>query len=133
MARNALHWRGLVEKHLLTLDVLEGAVAPFALHTGVAALQRELCAPVVIEQRRNPALRIVAVGAGRAALSRNKLSVMRVHVAPFAGRSGSLELDLFASGQGLVTTAALHRAVHALQRKIRLAVVKSADLRPRRS
>src|SRR5690349_25149872 len=84
---------------------------------------------IVIKERRSPALRIVAIGAGALASFR-KMPRMRVLVTILANLRRSLELDLRTPRWHLVAITALHDTMCTQQRELCLRVVESSDVRP---
>lgn len=95
----------------------------------VPSLQRKMCLGLVIEDRRNPSLRIVAVRAPGLPGFR-KLPCVRVFVAILANLRSAFELHLFRPGRHLVAIPAFHGAMRAQQRELRFGMVVAADVRP---
>ena len=93
------------------------------------SLQGEMRSRIVVEQRRNPALRIVAIRTGGLARFR-KLSGMNVFVTIFTNLRSPLELHLRGSNWSLVTSAAFGGSMRAKQRKLRFGMVKATDVCP---
>jgi len=99
-------------------------------HVGMPALQGEVRAGIVVERRRNPALRIVAVGA-RSFSRLCKLARMDVLVAILTNLGSALELHLLGSNRDLVTGTAAHGAVCPKQWKLRFCMVETIHVGPR--
>lgn len=100
-----------------------------ASHICMAALQRKMRSSIVIEGRRHPALRLMAIRAWSLP-GLCKLAGVNVLVAVFANLGGAFELHLFGSHRDLVTRAAFHRAVRTQQGKFCLGMVEPDDVRP---
>jgi len=104
-------------------------VALVAGHVGMPALQGEVRAGIVVERRRNPALRIVAVGA-RSFSRLCELARMDVFVAILTNLGRALELHLLGSNRDLVTGTAAHGAVCPKQWKLSFCMVETIDVGP---
>lgn len=130
MAIGTLRRRLLVDDDWLVRNHARLRVTFVTCNARMPSLQREMRSRIVIERGGNPALRIVAIRTG--GLARLcKLPCMNVLVAILANLRCSLELHLRASHGSLVTRGAFHRSMRAEQRKLRLCMVESADVRPR--
>jgi len=64
VTRGTLFRCRLIEQHGLSIHLLKQLVTPFALHIAVYALERKARSPSVVEERRPPLRRVMAVCAG---------------------------------------------------------------------
>lgn len=130
MAIRTLRQHLFIYDHGLVSDHARLYVAFVTSHVRVSSLQREMRPRVVIEGRRNPALRVVAIRATSLPRLR-ELAHVRVFVTIFANLRRAFELHFFRACGNFVTIAALHRAMRAKQRELCFRVVKTVYVRPR--
>lgn len=93
------------------------------------SLEWEVRPRIVIERRRYPALRIVAIRTGGLARLL-KLPGMHIFVTILANLRSSLELHLRGSSGSFVTRGAFHSSMGSKQRKLRFRMVEPADVGP---
>lgn len=122
---------GLVEEHLLALDLFFQTVALGTPDIFVATCKGKLRPLVVIKSRRGPALHCVAVGAGSHAVLGGELRPMWVCVTGVTILGCVLKLDLMRPRQSLVAIAAAHNSVRPFQIEFRFGVIESLDINPR--
>jgi len=103
----------LVEENVFAAHFPYVRVTAVAFDASMSALQRKLGSPIMIEKRRRPDLRVMAVGARSSTLLRNELASVRIDVAAFAILRGAFELDFSAPRKRLMARTALHNAVHS--------------------
>ena len=120
----------LIDDHGLISDHARLCVAFIARYVRVAPLQREMSPRIMIESRRNPALRVVAIRA-RGLPGLRELARVRVFVTILTNLRRAFELHFFRACGNFVTIAALHRTMRAKQRELCFRVVKTVYVRPR--
>ena len=117
MAVRAFRGRLRINDHRSPIDQAGLRVALAAGHVCMFPSQGEAGPGIVVESRGNPALGIVAVGAGSLSNFR-KLAGMGVFVAILTNLGRTLELHLLSSDRDLVTGPASRRAVRSEQWKL---------------
>ena len=130
MAIRALRQYLFVHDHGLISDHARLCVAFIARYVRVSSLQRKMSPRIMIESRRNPALRVVAIRA-RGLPGLRELARVRVFVTILTNLRRAFELHFFRACGNLVTIAALHRTMRAKQRELCFRVVKTFYVRPR--
>lgn len=129
MAIRAFRWRVFVDGDRSSFDCSR---LRMALHTGhicVAARQRQSSFCIVIEGRRRPSQRIVAIGAMCRSVVYRELPAVRIAVASLALLRRSCESRLVGRAR-LVAVRTSDGAMSAQQRKFRLRMIETADVRP---
>lgn len=121
--------RQFINDHRLGIDQARLRMTFVTWNSGVSSLQRKMRPRIMIEERRNPALGVVAIRTGGLA-SLRKLACMRVFVAIFANLRCALELHFLGARWHFVASATFNRAMCSEQRKLRFRVVITADVRP---
>lgn len=112
--------RLLVENDGISIDQLRCGVAFITGHVGVATRERERRSLVMVERRRHPPFRVVAIGTRSLAGAILELAPVRLLVAGFALLQRPFELDVVRARQRPMTLTAGYGAVRAEQRKLRL-------------
>jgi len=129
MAIGTLRRRLFIDNYRLGVDHARLLVAFVASHAGVAALQGEMRAGIMVEGGRHPALRIMAVRTRRFS-GLGELAVMGVFVTIFADLGGVLELYFLLAHRHFVAITALGGAVRPEQREFGLGMVEASHLDP---
>jgi hypothetical protein len=113
MACGALQWCWFVKEHLFVSNEANRIVAAITFHPLMTALQRKLRPLVMIECRRQPSLRVMALGARNFFRSRDKLAAVHVCMTLLAALRRSLELNLFCARSWFVASAASYGSMRA--------------------
>lgn len=135
MAIGARFRRRRVEEDLLAVDIFEELMAPGAGNVTVLAFQSKRRPFVVVERRRFPLRRVMAIGALRHFVRKEleELSAVNVLVTLLAFSRRLLEINVNELGleiRRLVAIDAGNRAVRALERKSRCAVIEAVEFLP---
>lgn len=133
MAARALARSGLVHQHTVVIDDSIALVTILAGHVLMGAFQRKISLRLVVEKRRLPMLRIMALLAGLRLPCFHELSRVRILVAARARRRRRTERrlrDLALRTGRLVTLLAMNLRVRADQRELGLRVVKAREVHP---
>lgn len=119
----------LVNDHRFFFDEDDVFVTLVTLNFGVPALKRKMRPRVVIENRRHPTLRIVAIGAGSFP-GLCKLAAVSIFVTVLTNLRGALELDFPRAHGRFVTGATLDHAVSTEKWELGFRMVESVDVCP---
>lgn len=131
-----LAFRGgrFVVEDRLAFNEFDLGVALITFHIGMPALQGKACPLVVVKYGRDPALLRMTVGALRfstTTIMGKELPGVRVGVTRLAVVRCALELNLFCSELGFVTSAASDCPMSSQQGEACLGVVEAAYFGPR--
>ena len=130
MAVRTLRQHLLIDDHRLVSNHPDLCVTLVTGDIRVSTLQRKMRPRIVIENGRNPTLRIVTIRAGGLSGLR-KLAGVDIFMTILTNLRRPLELHFFRAHGYLVTSAALHRTMRTEQRELGFAVIKAVYVGPR--